>query len=269
MGPMQRPSTVDPVRDGLVEELRALRRGQGPWPLRLGPMTWTTDIAGQGSVERAVRVLEDLRADLGTDTESDIGAFFWLADQGITDPELSLEQRLDAYADTFLCHPRTALRRSDKGIAALAGAIRDRAEADRPVGMIWLFQSGTTATVVLDFVMAYQSFRYPVITVNGDVIDGSDFVLHHEVDNDKDRYRARIILDNLPIAIDLDPYATCLQVRAIWQMPIWPVWQLTGWVVDPHFLVRLQTFSERAAEVRLLWRAGTVPAAVPTLHASA
>ena len=35
-------------------------------------------------------------------------------------------------------------------------------------------------------------------------------------------------------------------------MPVWPVWQLTGWVVDPHYLVRLQTFRQRAAEVSLV-----------------
>lgn len=40
-------------------------------------------------------------------------------------------------------------------------------------------------------------------------------------------------------------------------MPIWPVCQLTGWVVDPHYLVRLQTFCQRAAEVSLVWREDT------------
>lgn len=37
----------------------------------------------------------------------------------------------------------------------------------------------------------------------------------------------------------------CLAVRVLWDMPVWPVWQLTGWVVDPHYLVRLQTFRQR------------------------
>ena len=36
-------------------------------------------------------------------------------------------------------------------------------------------------------------------------------------------------------------------LRVPWDMPVWPVWQLTGWVVDPHYLVRLQTFRQRAA----------------------
>ena len=40
-------------------------------------------------------------------------------------------------------------------------------------------------------------------------------------------------------------------------MPVWPVWQLTGWVVDPHYLVRLQTFRQRAAEVSLVGRDDT------------
>ena len=51
-------------------------------------------------------------------------------------------------------------------------------------------------------------------------------------------------------------------------MPVWPVWQLTGWVVDPHYLVRLQTFRQRAAEVSLVWRDDTssVREPVPRLH---
>jgi hypothetical protein len=40
-------------------------------------------------------------------------------------------------------------------------------------------------------------------------------------------------------------------------MPVWPLWQLTGWVVDPHYLVRLETFRQRAVEVCLLWRQDT------------
>lgn len=46
-------------------------------------------------------------------------------------------------------------------------------------------------------------------------------------------------------------------LRVLWDMPVWPVWQLTGWVVDPHYLVRLQTFRQRAAEVSLVWRDDT------------
>ena len=51
-------------------------------------------------------------------------------------------------------------------------------------------------------------------------------------------------------------------------MPVWPVWQLTGWVVDPHYLVRLQTFRQRAAEVSLVWRDDTssVREVVPRMH---
>jgi len=51
-------------------------------------------------------------------------------------------------------------------------------------------------------------------------------------------------------------------------MPVWPVWQLTGWVVDPHYLVRLQTFRQRAAAGRLGLRGRTrgVREVVPRLH---
>ena len=56
--------------------------------------------------------------------------------------------------------------------------------------------------------------------------------------------------------------------RVPWDMPVWPVWQLTGWVVDPHYLVRLQTFRQRAAEVSLVWRDDTssVREVVPRMH---
>ena len=51
-------------------------------------------------------------------------------------------------------------------------------------------------------------------------------------------------------------------------MSVWPIWQLTGWVVDPHYLVRLQTFRQRAAEVSLVWRDDTssVREVVPRLY---
>lgn len=50
-------------------------------------------------------------------------------------------------------------------------------------------------------------------------------------------------------------------------MLVWPVWQFTGWVVAPHYLVRLQTFRQRAAEVSLVWRdTSSVREVVPRLH---
>ena len=56
--------------------------------------------------------------------------------------------------------------------------------------------------------------------------------------------------------------------RVLWDTPVWPVWQLTGWVVDPHYLVCLQTFRQCAAEVSLVWRNDTssVREVVPRLH---
>ena len=209
----------DPLRQRLVAELRVLRRGQGAWAVRVAPLVWLVDAAGLGMVERAVARLEQLRQELGTDPLSDVGAFFWLGDVGITEPEVSLEQRLARYAEVFHCNERTALRRSDRGIAMLAAALRDEAER-RPFALIWLFQSAGSATVVLDCVMEAQSVREPVQTAPG-------------------------------------PYLPCLAVRVLWDMPVWPVWQLTGWVVDPHYLVRLQTFRQRAAEVSLVWRDDT------------
>ena len=258
----------DPLRQRLVAELRVLRRGQGAWAVRVAPLVWLVDAAGLGLVERAVARLEQLRQELGTDPLSDVGAFFWLGDVGITEPEVSLEQRLARYAEVFHCNERTALRRSDRGIAMLAAALRDEAER-RPFALIWLFQSAGSATVVLDCVMEAQSVREPVVSVNGEAAQLPPFVGHREPGVDgQPQYRARAVLDDLPVQTAPGPYLPCLAVRVLWDMPVWPVWQLTGWVVDPHYLVRLQTFRQRAAEVSLVWRDDTssVREVVPRLH---
>lgn len=258
----------DPLRQRLVAELRVLRRGQGAWAVRVAPLVWLVDAAGLGLVERAVARLEQLRQELGTDPLSDVGAFFWLGDVGITEPEVSLEQRLARYAEVFHCNERTALRRSDRGIAMLAAALRDEAER-RPFALIWLFQSAGSATVVLDCVMEAQSVREPVVSVNGEAAQLPPFVGHREPGVDgQPQYRARAVLDGLPVQTAPGPYLPCLAVRVLWDMPVWPVWQLTGWVVDPHYLVRLQTFRQRAAEVSLVWRedASSVRDVVPRLH---
>lgn len=251
---MKVPSLKDPTLDRIITELRAMRRGHGAWETRLAPMVWLVDAAGLGSVERAASALGDIRAEHGLDPESNIGAFFWLGDIGCDTPEASLEQRLDAYGQTFHCDPRTALRRSDKGIHALAALLRDYSQQGRPEAMIWLFQSGVTATAVLDFVVDEQSVRPPVVTVNDVLQELPEFIGHRESHGTYDRYRARIILDDLPIRIDCGPYETCLSVQITWDMPIWPTWQLTSWIPDPHFVAQLHTHRHRAAEIRLLWK---------------
>lgn len=38
----------DPLRQRLVAELRVLRRGQGAWAVRVAPLVWLVDAAGQG-----------------------------------------------------------------------------------------------------------------------------------------------------------------------------------------------------------------------------
>ena len=66
------------------------------------------------------------------------------------------------------------------------------------------------------------------------------FVGHREPSVDgQPQYRARAILDGLPVQTAPGPYLPCLAVRVLWDIPVWPVWQLTGWVVDPHYLVVL------------------------------
>ena len=116
------------------------------------------------------------------------------------------------------------------------------------------------ATVVLDFLVDRQSARPPVVAVDGQVVSTPAFVGHRERDGaGRERFRARIVLDGLAVAVAVDAgaYQPCLSVRVVWDMPVWPLWQLTGWVVNPHYLVHLETFRQRAVEVCLLWRQDT------------
>jgi hypothetical protein len=251
---VKRPDTADPLRAGLMEELRALRRGSGQLETRLGALPWIVDSLGHGSLVRAAERLRLIRDEHAADPETDIGAFYWLADYGEHHAGASLEQRLTTYATACACDARTALRRSDRGIRELAGMLRDYNETERPVGMVSIFQSGTNATVVIDLWLSYESFREPEVQLNGEPIEREPFVLHHHNGDPEGRYRARLILDPLPLNVDVEPYEPCLTVRVLWDMPIMPVWQLTGWVADPRFAVRLQTFRQRAAEVTLTRR---------------
>lgn len=248
---MAGPTTVDPMRAGLRDELRAVRRGNGPYIERLARLPWLIDCLGQGSVERAVTRLEELRQQHGMNPEEPIGAFFWLADQGLLAHRPSLEARQVAYETQIGWNARTVLRRSDVGIEVLAGLARDLTETSRPVGMFWLFQ-GSTATVVLDFWMNRESFRSPEILVNDDVADTAFAVDDSSESEWGHRWHSRVILDELPISVNVEPYELSLRVRATWEMPIWPVWQVTGWTADPRFAVRLQTFRQRAAEAGLM-----------------
>lgn len=240
---------ADPVRDELTRELRAIRRGQGDVALRLGATPWIADSLGRGSVEQAATELSVIRNDHGSDPTTGVGAFFWLAEYGARHPGSSLEQRTEAYAQKFNCDPRTALRRSDSGIETLVGRMRDHVEAHRPVGIISMFQSGPLATVIVDFSRDYEATRLPVVYINGEAQSLPEMVWHHE-DNDN-RYTARLIFDELPLDVDVGPYDRALHALIIWEMPIAPVWWLNGWVADPRFMMRLQTFHGRRASVSI------------------
>lgn len=243
------------MRAGLVTELRALRRGSGAYELQVADLPWLVDTLGHGVTERAGQALLRLREDHLVDPESPVGAFFWLADQGTAGaPARSLEQRLSAYGETFACDPRTGLRRSDTGIELLAGMARDHSETDRPVGMFSLFQDGPNGTAVVDLWMTKQSFREPEVLLNGEPWGRPEFVVHSHGYDWGGRLRHRMIIDDVPLDLDVEPYEACLTVRVTWAMPIWPVWQITGWIADNRFAVRLQTFRERAAEASIVLR---------------
>lgn len=241
---------MDPVHDQLVRELRQVRKASGlPSIERLSGKLELIESLGLGNIERAFEVLTGYWNEYGADAESDIGAFFYTA--GWRVGLETLDQRQNRYAFEFRCDPRTALRRSNRGMEKLAAIIRDRSENSRPWAALSMFQSGSQAQVVIDFNLAYESWRPPEVQLNDEELTGLQFAVKPA--EAPGRYSSRIILPlfDLDLAVEFgEPMA---RLRVLWPMPIWPVWHVMAWTADPRILVRLRTFRQRAAEVSYEW----------------
>lgn len=246
----------DPVRDRLVNELRAIRRmPDSPTIERLSGQSELIEALGMGDLERAWARLERLRQEYGADPETDIGAFFYLAGWGIGGD--NLDQRKSLYAKDFHCDERTALRRGDRGATKLADIIRDRAETNRPWGFISVFQSGATVDFVVRLMMAYESWRSAEIRINGSDVSEPTFTLHPNPDV-VGGYYYQLVVEAVQLRTSPEQQSSMASIVVHWPMPVWPTWQTMTHVADPRIWLRTRTFRDRGIEVWLEWHGDSV-----------
>lgn len=241
----------DPVRDGLVRELRVIRRMGGlPAVERLTGHTELIEALGNGDVARAWARLERLRVEDGTDPETDVGAYFYLAGWDVG--RSTLDQRIAQYADQFCCDARTARRRGDRGAVKLAIIIRDRAETNRPWGLITLFQSGSKVDFIVRLMMAYESWRPAEIRLNEHDISEPAFTLHRSPDV-TGGYFHQLIAEGIALNTSVRKGDTMASLVVHWPMPVWPTWQTSAYVADQRLIVRTRTYRDRGISINLEW----------------
>ncbi|MBZ5736071.1 hypothetical protein K8Z61_16370 [Nocardioides sp. TRM66260-LWL] len=247
----------DPVRDELFRDLRAFRKQPGlPSAARLNDLFALTEALGEGNAERAFDELTRYHDEHGTDPRTDIGAYFYLAgyDVGLD----TIDQRRRRYVERFVCELSTAWRRAERGLNKLAALIRDHAERSRPWAVVSIFQSGNHFQPFLDFNLGYESWRPPIIQIDGHELAPDDFVVHRNAE-DNTRFTNRLVLPEKPLRLDVTFGEPMARLRVIWPMPVWPVWNVVAWTADPRILTRLRTFRQRAVEVSLEWWRQTQP----------
>lgn len=252
----------DPIRDALISELRAYRKGAGfPGAERFTNLYYLTEILGDGILERAFAEMTRLYDEHGDDPRSAIGAYFYLA--GWTIGLDTVDDRRNLYAVTYRCDISTALRRSERGIRELSTLIRDQDESHRPWAFISIFQSGNTFQPFLDFNLGYESWQTPVVHLNGEPLK-IDFRVHRDPETEH-RVTSRIILPESPLKLNVAFGEQMAVLRVLWPMPVWPVWNLVSWTADPRILTRMRTFRRRAVEVSIEWWRKTPPGQVEGL----
>ncbi|QHB99548.1 hypothetical protein EK0264_04110 [Epidermidibacterium keratini] len=241
----------DPARDRVEVELRAIRTGAGiPDESRIATCDEIVDYLGNGSVSQAWSELERLRETHGTDPESKIGAFFYTAGWGIG--RETLDQRLWQYCAEFhLEATRTPRRRSDDGIRELARIIRDRAPLARPRVVVTVFQSGNAADLICRFYREQESWRAPIIDINGEEID-VDLTQHRDTFDNQETYSQTLALKQ-PLDMSAVDYGAMITFRIHWPMPVAPRWQFMASTADPRIWVQTRTFPDRTVDVSLRW----------------
>jgi hypothetical protein len=249
---------TDPGRKAIEADLRSFRKGGGePTEARLGGLFDLTEALGEGISERAFVALSRYYETHGTDPETDIGAYFYLAGWGVGGH--SVDQRRGWYRDAFFVDISTAWRRAERGLKQLAALIRDHTEHSRPWAVISVFQTGGNFQAFLDFNLGYESWRPPAVYLNGEEVTDIEFRLHTADTSDPNRqgpgtrYVSRTVLPETPLDLRGETEEALGSVRVIWDMPVWPVWQTLGWTTNPNIYLRTRTFRQRAIETSF-WR---------------
>jgi hypothetical protein len=255
----------DPRRDALLRDLRGFRKAPGlPSMERLQGLNDLVDALGEGIAERAFSEIERYQREYGQDPETVIGAFFYLSGWG-TGLD-SVNQRRSRYVEKFHCDESTAWRRAQRGAAQLAALIRDQDEHERPAVFLAVFQSGAFFHPIVDFNLAYESWRPPIIEVDEKIVP-FDFVLHPDP-NHPGRFTHRVILPEYPLNLDAGPSEAMATFRVSWAMPVWPIWTLSAWVADSRISALMRTYRDRAAQVSIHWREHVPAEAQTTLLAT-
>lgn len=242
----------DPLREDLLTELRALRRGAGPFGQdRVTQSEMLIDFVGCGSVEQAYTTLLDVLDREGKDPESPIRAFFEAAGHGTAGE--NLDERLKSYAAAHNVDQRTGLRRSDRGAEQLSFILRDGFNYDRPWANIIAVQSGGLVTLSVSVVLPeYSKWRRPHVYINDTFQENRRFELH-----DSETSAGRVMglerFPDLELDTTVDEDTPLLEVRVVWVMPVWPSWQNGTHLVDPRLFAKLVNNRDQSAELSINW----------------
>jgi hypothetical protein len=243
---------LDPMVHELRDELRQLRRQMTPFQqVDLADCPTLTMALGSGSSEQAFTALFALREKFGSSDDSDVNAFFETS--GHLAIGETLEARLVSYSSAHSVDPRTGLRRSDRGADRLARLIRDGIPFERPWGNVIVVQSGPEVEGLIRLnVERGASTSVPRVWIGGEELLGLKFELRTA------GFSNQMLSATEPIpktAIHADPESdeTLLDLRIVWNMPVWPQWYVGAQLADSRLLAVLSTNRNFETTVSLSW----------------
>jgi hypothetical protein len=242
----------DVLRQDLLAELRALRRGPGSFGLdRVATFEMLTEFVGGGSVELAYTTLLDILERDGMDSDGAIRAFFETAGLDITGE--NLDERLKSYALLHRVEQRTGLRRSDRGAEQLSYILRDVFNYDRPWANIYAVQNRNLINLNVSVQMPEHSqWRRPHVYINGEFQEGRRFELHDDEDI-PNLVAGREMFRDIELDTTVDDDSPLLEVRVVWVMPVWPSWQNGTQLSDPRLFAKLVNDRDHSAELSINW----------------
>ena len=239
----------DPLRLQLLSELRDLRKDQGALaPDRIALCEALVRVVGMGSVEQAHATLFEMFKRYSVEPDGDVRAY--LETSGVGLEGKSLNERLDAYAESHHVERRTGLRRSDRGAEKLATLFRDEELFFRPWGHLTMYQFGERVlTSVALHIDPQSEYRAPAVWINDELMERLAF--EFEATSDSTGYvRAVQHIDNFILQPD-KPWLFKIDIE--WRMPVWPQWVLGAQLADNRLVAKIQTQRNFMTEATLTW----------------
>jgi hypothetical protein len=239
----------DPLRLQLLRELRDLRRDQGALaPDRIAVCEALVRVVGMGSVEQAHATLFEMFKRYSVEPDGDVRAY--LETSGIGLSGRSLNDRLDAYAESHHVERRTGLRRSDRGAIPLATLFRDEELFFRPWGHLTIYQFGESVlTSIALHIDPESEYRTPAVWINDELQE--ELVFAFQSPSESTGYvRAVVHIDNFTLQPD-KPWLFKVDVE--WRMPVWPQWVLGAQLADNRLIAKIQTQRNFITEGSVTW----------------